>query len=46
MNLPTVLTTAGALRCHSLRLHRGADLLLSIDRAIAVSGRGQLLTFK
>jgi predicted DNA-binding protein with PD1-like motif len=30
MNLPTVLTTAGALRCHSLRLHRGADLLLSV----------------
>ena len=25
-----VLTTEGALRCHSLRLHRGDDLLLSI----------------
>ena len=30
MNLPSVITATGALRCHSLRLHRGADLLLSI----------------
>ena len=30
MNLPTILTTSGPLRCHSLRLHRGADLLLSV----------------
>ena len=30
MNLPPILTASGPLRCHSLRLRRGADLLLSI----------------
>ena len=30
MNLLPVLTASGPLRCHSLRLRRGADLLLSI----------------
>ena len=30
MNLPPILSAAGLLRCHSLRLHRGADLMLSI----------------
>ena len=30
MNLHTVLTASGQLVCHSLRLHRGADLMLSI----------------
>ena len=30
MNLPPILTASGPLRCHSLRLLRGADLLLSI----------------
>ena len=29
MNLP-IITGSGALRCHSLRLRRGADLMLSI----------------
>ena len=32
MNLPSVLTTSGALLCHSLRLHRGSDLLQSIKQ--------------
>ena len=32
MNLPSVLTASGAFRCHSLRLHRGADLLQSIKQ--------------
>ena len=32
MNLPSVLTASGAFRCHSLRLHRGADLLRSIKQ--------------
>ena len=30
MNLPPILTASGVLRCHSLRLRRGADLLESI----------------
>ena len=30
MNLPPVLIASGALRCHSLRLRRGSDLLESI----------------
>lgn len=30
MNLHTVLTASGQLVCHSFRLHRGADLMLSI----------------
>ena len=30
MNLPPILTASSPLRCHSLRLRRGADLLLSI----------------
>ena len=30
MNLPAVSTSSGPIRCHSLRLHRGADLLGSI----------------
>ena len=30
MNLPPILTASGPLVCHSLRLRRGADLLLSI----------------
>ena len=30
MNLPTILTASGALVCHSLRLHRGADLMQSV----------------
>lgn len=30
MNLPSVITHCGPLRCHSLRLHRGADLMGSI----------------
>ena len=30
MLLPSTVTTSGPLRCHSLRLHRGADLLASI----------------
>ena len=40
MNLPTIITGTGPIRCHSLRLHRGADLMKSIqalckDRHIA-----------
>ena len=35
MNLPTILTASGPLRCHSLRLRRGADLLLSIKALCA-----------
>ena len=35
MNLPTILTAFGPLRCHSLRLRRGADLLLSIKALCA-----------
>ena len=40
MNLPTIITGTGSIRCHSLRLHRGADLMKSIqtlckDRHIA-----------
>lgn len=30
MNLPSIITGFGPLRCYSLRLHRGADLLGSI----------------
>ena len=30
MNLPPILTASGEFRCHSLRLRRGADLMLSI----------------
>ena len=30
MNLSTIVTGTGSIRCHSLRLHRGADLMLSI----------------
>jgi predicted DNA-binding protein with PD1-like motif len=30
MNLPTIITGTGPIRCHSLRLHRGADLMKSI----------------
>ena len=30
MNLPPILTSSGQLVCHSLRLHRGADLMLSV----------------
>lgn len=30
MNLSSVITASGPLRCHSLRLHRGADLLGSV----------------
>ena len=30
MNLPTIVTSSGPLRCHALRLRRGADLLESI----------------
>ena len=35
MNLPTILTASGPLRCHCLRLRRGADLLLSIKSLCA-----------
>ena len=40
MNLSTIITGTGPIRCHSLRLHRGADLMKSIqtlckDRHIA-----------
>ena len=35
MNLPPILTTAGALRCHSLRLRRGSDLLGSVKQLCA-----------
>ena len=43
MNLPPILTASGPLRCHSLRLRRGADLLLSIrdvcrEKHIAAGG--------
>ena len=31
MNLPPILSASGSLTCHSLRLHRGADLMLSIQ---------------
>ena len=31
MNLPPILTASGTLTFHSLRLHRGADLMLSIQ---------------
>ena len=31
MNLPTIITATGPIRCHSLRLHRGADLMKSIQ---------------
>lgn len=30
MNLPPITTSLGPLRCHSLRLRRGADLMASI----------------
>ena len=30
MNLPPILSATGSLTCHSLRLHRGSDLLESI----------------
>ena len=30
MNLPFIVTGLGSLKCHSLRLHRGADLMGSI----------------
>ena len=30
MNLPTIITGTDPIRCHSLRLHRGADLMKSI----------------
>ena len=32
MNLPPILSASGAFRCHSLRLHRGSDLLQSIKQ--------------
>lgn len=35
MNLSSVITASGPLRCHSLRLHRGADLLGSIKALCA-----------
>ncbi len=35
MNLPSVVTGFGPLKCHSLRLHRGADLLESIQSLCA-----------
>ena len=31
MNLPPILSATGNLTCHSLRLHRGADLMQSIQ---------------
>lgn len=30
MNLPPIVTASGSLRCHSLRLRRGADLMQSV----------------
>ena len=30
MNLPSIVTASGPIRFHSLRLHRGADLLASV----------------
>lgn len=30
MNLPAIVTATGPIRCHSLRLRRGADLMQSI----------------
>ncbi len=35
MNLSSIITASGPLRCHSLRLHRGADLLGSIKALCA-----------
>ena len=35
MNLSSVITASGPLRCHSLRLHRGADLLGSVKALCA-----------
>lgn len=35
MLLPSIITGSGPLRCHSIRLHRGADLLNSIKALCA-----------
>ena len=35
MNLPTIVTGRGPVTCHSLRLHRGADLMGSIKALCA-----------
>lgn len=35
MNLSSVIMASGPLRCHSLRLHRGADLLGSVKALCA-----------
>ena len=35
MNLPSVISAAGNLKCHSLRLRRGADLMGSIKALCA-----------
>ena len=35
MLLPSIVTGFGPLRCHSLRLHRGADLMQSIQALCA-----------
>ena len=35
MNLPSIVTGLGPVRCHSVRLHRGSDLLESI-RAVCI----------
>lgn len=45
-NLASQLQSTGMAGMQMTARVRGTDLLLSIDRAIAVSGRGQLLTFK
>ena len=35
MNLPSIVTASGPIRFHSLRLHRGADLLASVKALCA-----------
>ena len=35
MNLPSIVTGLGPVKCHSLRLHRGADLMGSIKALCA-----------
>ena len=45
-NLASQLQSTGMAGMQMTARVKGTDLLLSIDRAIAVSGRGQLLTFK
>jgi hypothetical protein len=45
-NLASQLQSTGMAGMQMTARVKGTDLLLSIDRAIAVSGRGQLVTFK